>query len=490
METQREVASSSRRQRDTNAGLRQWLRLLDGILGAIEEVVWEARDVTSRTWSETRALPEKVGRLAATGWCLTKIASSYRLHVTRSAFVSRKRAAQMLADLHEKNATRFHDLSAAHGGAFLKVGQLLSARADLLPEAWVRELSKLQDKAPTFAFSEVRRTIEEDHGRTLEEVFASFDEEPIAAASIGQVHRATDHRGRELAVKVRRPRIETLIAHDLDLLEAFVEGARASLPPTDWDTVIPEVRAMVEAEIDYGRELETMRRLGSFFEGIEAVRAPQPIVELSTERVLVATFEPGRRITDVLDELHAAGESERVAMILGRMLEAYVAQVLEAGIFQADPHPGNFLVTESDELVVLDFGCAKELPAPVRDLYLQLVQAALASDRGRLAALLDELGFETESKGHETLEVFAEVMLRDFREGAASGQFSFPSQEVVVAQMRAMLDAAEDDPVVRVPEHFVMLGRVFGTLGGLFLHYRPAIDYGRHVMPAFMRAMS
>jgi ubiquinone biosynthesis protein len=254
--------------------------------------------------------------------------------------------------------------------------------------------------------------------------------------------------------------------------------------------VIPEVRAMVEAEIDYGRELETMERLGSFFDGVDGVRAPKPVKELSTERVLVASFERGRRITEVLDELAEAGADERVATILGRMLEAYVSQVLEAGVFQADPHPGNFLVTGDDELVVLDFGCAKELSAPVRDLYLQLVHAALLSDRARLAALLDELGFETRSGGHATLELFADVLLRDFREGAASGQFRFPSQETVLAQMRAMLDAAEDDPVVRVPEHFVMIGRVFGTLGGLFLHYRPAIDYTKHVMPALMRAMS
>jgi ubiquinone biosynthesis protein len=246
----------------------------------------------------------------------------------------------------------------------------------------------------------------------------------------------------------------------------------------------------VEAEVDSGRALATMKRLGSFLDRFDGVHAPRPVEELSTPRVLCASFEGGRRLTDVLDELSAAGEDERVASILGRMLEAYVAQILEAGIFQADPHPGNFLVTDADELVVLDFGCAKELPVEVRDLYLSLVQAALLSDRARLAVLLAELGFQTESGGPETLEVFADVMLRDFREGAASGQFRFPSQDAVLAQMRAMIDAAEDDPVVRVPEHFVMIARVFGTLGGLFLHYRPAIDYARHVMPTFTRAMS
>ncbi|MCC6877158.1 MAG: AarF/ABC1/UbiB kinase family protein [Sandaracinaceae bacterium] len=452
-------------------------------------MAWQVREVSTRTWDETRALPAKAGRMAAAGWCLTKIASSYRLHVTRAAFVSRARAARQLEALHETNARRFYELCAAHGGAFLKVAQLLSARADLLPAAWVRELSTLQDQAPRIDFAEVRRVIEEDHGKPLEALFASFDEEPIAAASIGQVHRAVDHQGRELAVKVRRPRIETLLAHDLDLLQSFVEGARDSLPKADWDTVIPEIRAMVEAELDYGRERGTMQRLGAFLARVEGVHAPAPVGALSSDRVLVASFERGRRVTDVLDELTARGETERVATILGRMLEAFVAQVLEAGIFQADPHPGNFLVTEDDRVVVLDFGCAKELPSEVRDLYLSLMQAALLSDRDRLVSLLDALGFRTESGSHATLERFAEVMLRDFRAAAASGRFHFPSRESMLHQVRALAGAAEDDPVVKVPEHFVMLGRVFGTLGGLFVHYQPSIDYARHVLPAYLRAM-
>jgi len=490
MQVQQEFPrSSSRRRRDTNAGLREWLRLLDAVLAVIEEVAWSAREAGEQVLERARRQPVAMQRLAATGWCLTKIAASYRLHVTRSAFVSRARAARQLEALHEANAKRFHDLSAAHGGAFLKVGQLLSARADLLPDAWIRELSKLQDRAPTVDFEDVRRTVEQDAGEPLEARFASFDPEPLAAASIGQVHRATDHDGRALAVKVRRPGIERLVAHDLDLLEAFVLGARESLPPTDWDTVIDEVRAMVEAELDYDRERATMGRLAAFFEPLEGIRAPRPGDALSTERVLVSTFEPGARITEALDARAADGEDDRVALVLGRLLEAYVAQVLEAGEFQCDPHPGNFLVTDDDEVVVLDFGAAKTLDRATRDGYLDLVQAALADDRARFTARLAELGFATRSGRPDTLDVFADAMLDDFRAAAATGTFAFPDRDTMLVELRAMLDAADADPVVRVPAHFVMIGRVFSTLGGLFMTYRPAIDYGRHVLPTFTRAL-
>ncbi|MCA9610639.1 MAG: AarF/ABC1/UbiB kinase family protein [Myxococcales bacterium] len=489
MQTQRSTRAHGR---DTNAGLREWLRLLDAVLAAIEAVVWDVRSLGERALDDLRGTPEKTRRLAATGWCLTRIATSYRLHVTKSAFLSRARAAASLEALHEEHARRFRELSERHGGAFLKVGQLLSARADLLPPAWIRELARLQDAAPSLPFEAVRQVIEEDFGQALEEVFARFEEAPVAAASIGQVHRATTKDGREVAVKIRRPGVEDLVAHDLDLLEAFTLGARESLPPADWTTIVGEVRRMVLAELDYGRELATMQRLHDFFaEGdFEGIRAPTPIAALSTERVLVSSFEPGVKITDALDALSEAGADDRVARILGRMIEAYVSQVLEAGVFQADPHPGNFLVTDDDELVVLDFGCAKELSAEVRDGYLALVQAALRSDRDAMVRLLGELGFATESGRPDTLERFAEAMLNDFRDAAISGELRFPDGDGMLRQARALLGAAEADPVVRVPEHFVMIGRVFGTLGGLFAAYRPRIDYGRHVLPTFTRALT
>ncbi len=489
MQTQRQTRP---RGRDTNAGLREWLRLLDAVLAAIEAVVWDVRERGERAWGDLRGTPEKTRRLAATGWCLTRIATSYRLHVTKSAFVSRARAAASLEALHADNARRFRELSEQHGGAFLKVGQLLSARADLLPPAWIAELAKLQDAAPSLPFEAVRAVIEEDFGQPLDEVFASFEEIPVAAASIGQVHRATTRDGRDVAVKIRRPGVEALVAHDLDLLEAFTLGARDSLPPADWATITAEVRAMVLAELDYRRELATMERLHAFFAegGFEGIRAPRAVEALSTERVLVSSFERGDKITDALDRLRAAGADDRVATVLGRMIEAYVAQILEAGVFQADPHPGNFLVTEDDELVVLDFGCAKELPEAVRDGYLALVQAALRSDREGMVSLLAELGFATRSGRPDTLERFAEAMLNDFRDAAISGELRFPDGEAMLRQARELVGAVEDDPVVKVPEHFVMLGRVFGTLAGLFASYRPRIDYGRHVLPTFSRALT
>jgi len=482
---------------DEISGLRLWMRALDATLAAVEQTAWELRGVAARVaggaeglGSESREAARRLQRATATGWVLTRIATGYRLHLTRAAFTSKRRAAAALERLHEKSARRFRELSEEHGGAFLKVGQMLSARPDILPATWIAELSVLQDAAPRFDFAQARDTIEADLGRPLDALFASFDEEPIAAASIGQVHRAVTRDGAVVAVKVRRPGIEALVEADLDLLERFVLSMRSSLPPADWDTIAAEVRAAVRDELDYARERETMAALHAFFEGDPHVVVPRPVEALSSPGVLTASFVDGRKITRALDELVERGERDRVDELLGRLLGAYVRQVLEAGRFQADPHPGNLLATDDGRVVLLDFGCAQELPSTSRRAFLTTFEASLMNDRERMSAALFDLGFRTRSGDPATLHAFADVMLEAFRGAAFGGGVEWPTRERALAQLTELMRAAEDDPVVRLPAEFVMLGRVFGTLGGLFHGYRPRLDLATHVMPVVMRALA
>ncbi len=490
-----------------NSGLRAWLRAIDALLAVVEDTAWKARAAANRTWSavredwqrlaeESRSVgaevgdwPARLARVTSTGWMLSKVASSYRLHLTAAAFTTQKRAARGLEKLHERNARRFRDTSAEQGGAFLKVGQLLSARPDLLPPAWIRELSFLQDAAPAFDFEQVRSIVEEDLGGSLEELFSSFEEEPVAAASIGQVHRATTPDGQVVAVKVRRPGIEDLVDLDMDLLVIFLDGMKSSLPPADYETIVTEIRSMVHGELDYTAERESMARIASFFQDVPKISTPQPIDQLSGQRVLSSPFVQGRKITEVLDELQEAGDSEQIAELLGLLIEAYLRQVLEAGIFQADPHPGNLLVTEQGELVVLDFGCTKPLPDASRRNYLALVQAFIGNDEQEVVRLLGELGFATRSGDPATLLAYAKTLLEQFRDAASGSGFSWPSQQEVLADAAHLLQATHDDPVDKLPSDFIMLARVFGTVGGMMLHYQPKIDYGRYVLPTLTRAM-
>jgi ubiquinone biosynthesis protein len=492
-----------RARRVVGGDLRALMHLLDGVLTAVEETAWSARhlaDSAKDVWwrgekdvSDARdsaaGWSDQVSRLTQTGWMLARMAAGYRLHGIRSAFVSESRAEELLAELHTTSARRFYEVSASHGGGFMKVGQLLSARADLLPAVWIAELTKLQDSAPEIPFAAVRELIEKDFGKPLAQVFASFEEKPIAAASIGQVHRAVTHDGVAVAVKVQRPGIAGRVRMDLDLLEAFVSSLRASLPETDYDTIIREVRSKVLAEVDYVAEARVTKDLARFFDGHANVVVPRTVDALCSKHVITTIFIDGVKITTLLDTLEAraaegdTGARTQTSEVLGSLLQAYLRQVLEAGVFQADPHPGNLLVTADGKVVVLDFGCAQVLPDDVRDRYLALMRAFMAGDREAMTKLFVELGFSTRSGNPETLHAFADALLTEIRQTALAGGVKWPSKDEMVARAMGLLAACESDPVIGLPGEFIMIARVFGTLGGMFARYRPDIDFARNIMP-------
>lgn len=491
---------------DARSQLRLWLEVLNAVLSAVEQTAWSVREAAQEVQSIFERLltgsrqtasdvTSRLTRLTSTGLVLGRVVASYRLHTTKAAFMSRNSAARSLAALHEDTARRLYELCVRQGGALLKVGQILSARPDLLPEAFVRELSKLQDAAPQVPLAQIMEVIESELGRPLEELFAAFESEPLAAASIGQVHKATLHDGREVAVKVQRPQIAELVAVDLELLAQFVAALSESLPPVDIETVVRETRAMVTAELDYRREAELTQRAADFFVFDPQLRVPSVVPELSSGRVLVTTFMPGEKITSLLDrarEAAQAGDEEartRINTLLSRLLEAYVRQTLELGLFHADPHPGNLLASEDGSLVVLDFGCAKEVSPAQRERLVALAKAFVGKDAHAMAVALEALGFATRSGTLTGIEQYAQTVLDEIGVVRERGG-DWPTQMEVLAQTTLMTRFISSDPVTRLPEEFVMLGRVFGTLSGLFLHYRPDVSAAARVLPWVLMALS
>jgi ubiquinone biosynthesis protein len=500
---------SRRRATAFRSDIRAWVDVVDSLITAVEETAWAARDLADgaktafdrghegvrSAGTNAAGFTDDVARTTETGWMLARMAAGYRLHKLRSAFVSEARSDEILRDLHDRSARRFHDVSAKHGGAFMKVGQLLSARADVLPEAWIRELAKLQDAAPPVAWESVRATLEGDFGTPLGELFPKFDETPLAAASIGQVHRATTATGADVAVKVQRPHIERRVRVDLELLGAFLDSLEASLPDVDYETIVHEIRENVLAELDYVRETKTAGIVSAFFAGHERIVVPAPIPELSREHVITTEFVAGQKLTVALDALEAQAASgdpdarKRLSEILGTLLEAYLRQVLEAGVFQADPHPGNVLVTADDKVVLLDFGCAQVMGPETRARYLGLLRAFMEGRTDRMAELFAELGFRTKSGRPDTLHAFASALLGEMRQAALGKGISWPNGDQVAARVNGLLHACKDDPVVSLPGEFVMMARVFGTLGGIFARYKPDLDFTRHILPVLGTVM-
>ena len=272
------------------------------------------------------------------------------------------------------------------GPTFIKLGQLLSTRPDLIPADFLDELSKLQDEIPPFAADEVRAIFREELGRYPEEIFQYFDSEPLAAASIGQVHRARMDNGAQVAVKVQRPGIENVIAVDLEILahiaklmEQYLEEAQGHQPMA----IVHEFARSLSREIDFSVELANMQRFARQFEHNPAISVPRVYPELSTERVLVMEYVLGIKSSRV-DELR--GQGYDLALIAERGANLVMEQIFVHGFFHADPHPGNVFILPGNVVCFIDFGQMGRLSLKDREDFTDLVLDLVAGNEQNLVA--------------------------------------------------------------------------------------------------------
>jgi ubiquinone biosynthesis protein len=278
------------------------------------------------------------------------------------------------------------------GAAFIKLGQILSTRADLLPPEYLVELSKLQDAASEVPFEIVRQVLTAELGRPPEEVFASFDPQPLAAASIGQAHAATLLDGTDVVVKVRRPGVIEQVEVDLQIFEDLAASASQRWPLAsqyDLPGLAREFAETLRAELDYVREGHNAERFAANFAGDRAIHVPRVFWETTTLRVLTLERIRGLKITD-LDALDAAGVdrealAERAAHIILKM-------VCEDGFFHADPHPGNFFIEPGGCIGLIDFGMVGHVDERTQGQLAEVVLAVTGRDASSLVDVFLELG--------------------------------------------------------------------------------------------------
>jgi predicted unusual protein kinase regulating ubiquinone biosynthesis (AarF/ABC1/UbiB family) len=278
-------------------------------------------------------------------------------------------------------------------GAAMKFGQVMSFLdvglvAEEHREEFQRELAKLRDAAPTVSFSQMRRVIEDDLEAPISEVFASFDEEPIAAASIGQVYRATLIDGREVAVKVQYPGVAAAVRADLQNLDMLMRLLKRMTPGIDVKAIAGEIKERIVEELDYELEAQNQRSLARIFAGHPFIVVPEVMSSLSRERVLVSEFISGVGFEDIKGRPQA--ERDRIGEIVFRF---FLGCLYRHRQFSGDPHPGNFLLLEDGRMAFLDFGLFKRLdPEPV-ELELAAQRAVVEGDAPALHELLAQSGF-------------------------------------------------------------------------------------------------
>ncbi len=297
------------------------------------------------------------------------------------------------------------------GPTFIKFGQILSTRHDLLPEEYIKELSRLQDSVPPFESNKVKSAVEKELGKNIENLFLTFDHEPLAAASIGQVHRARLHSNEEVVVKVMRPGVEEIIETDLFILMSMAKFAEKHIKEIKFFNpvgFVDDFGRVIRQELDYTHEAQNADRFYFNFRESPTVRIPKIYWKYTTKRIMTQEYMEGTRILD-LDKIEAMGLDPKTISI--NISNAYLKMIFEDGFYHADPHPGNLLVSKDGIIIFLDFGMAGHVDPLLRDNLANLIFAMQKDDLDLLSETLAEIGLISDA-GTESQQL--KVKLEEF----------------------------------------------------------------------------
>ncbi len=389
--------------------------------------------------------------------------------------------AERWSKFNRTSAESIYEAAVELGGMILKGCQFIGSRSDVLPPEYVEVLSRLQDRVPARPFDVVREIVESEFGANLDDVFDDFSRTPIASASLAQVHEARLHSGERVAVKVQYPEIEALVYTDLSSLRALFRAVSYFERDFDLLPLIDELGQYVPLELDFENEGANAEKIAGYFEHRADVAIPQIHWRYTTRRVLVMEYMDGIKITD-LAGLRAAGID--VAPVAKLLIEAFCEQILVRGLFHADPHPGNLLVQRgpggAPKLVLLDFGLVKDLPPTFRKGIAAFAMSLLRADADAMGVALLELGFETRDGRPDSLAKLARFML----DAALLVQDqSYVDRDLLQEIGESVSEEIRSNPIVRVPSHIVLLGRVLGLLSGVNRSLESTVDLLKTILP-------
>jgi len=329
----------------------------------------------------------------------------------KELFIHSDRKADSRVQTHIRNAERIVKTLGELKGAAMKIGQHISIQADLLPKEFAEILSSLQQSAPPVEYELIASYIADQFGKSPESLFAYFNPEPYASASIGQVHRAGLADGTEVIVKVQYPEIEENIEGDLLNLKSIIAtGNLIGFKKTDLDEIFEEIRSRLSEELDYDQEMRNLLFFRDHFKHDNRILIPQVFPPYCSKKVLTMEYLPGDKIEDILCPPYTHDDRN----YFGRLIfDLYAYQILKSGVLHADPHPGNFAFKKDGRLILYDFGCIKHISKDIQQACRDLIVHSLQADFDRIDKTLIKLGTrdpQKEGPGADFYQHFLEIV--------------------------------------------------------------------------------
>ena len=333
------------------------------------------------------------------------------------------------------------------GPTFIKLGQLLSTRPDILPPAYIQGLGKLQDKIDPFAFDEVEAILHAELGIRVSKAFTTFEAKPVGAASLGQVHRATLRDGRMVAVKIQRPAVRGKVLEDLEILgevAELLEKHNETMRQHDITEMFAEFKSSLLRELDYLQEAGNLRTLHQNLARYRRVIVPRPIDDYSTSRVLTMEYVHGSKVTELSPIAQAEIEGRRIAE---QLFHAYLKQVLVDGFFHADPHPGNVFITDDGRhIALLDLGMVARIAPRMQEKLLQLLLAISQGHSEDAAAIALRIGQTGDNFDERTFGLRVKSLVEATQNATV--------QKMAVGRLMIEVTRASGECGVRLPSEF------------------------------------
>jgi predicted unusual protein kinase regulating ubiquinone biosynthesis (AarF/ABC1/UbiB family) len=411
----------------------------------------------------------KIGGLAS------QVGSSYLWTSIRRPFINTSRYEREMLDTHLRNARRIVEGSKQLRGAFMKLIQMLSTRADLLPGEAIDILRTTQSSVPAMDYKLISQQIRREFSKTPEQLFATFETEAFAAASLGQVHRARLKSGEEVAVKIQYPGIDATVEQDLGNLKLLLRTLQAVAGDVmrqkiDTKTIYSELEERLREELDYVNEARNINEFRKLLDRDRDIVIPRVFKELSSRRVLTMTYIDGYPLADVFGE---QGDAELRGWVARKYYRLVWRQILEFGVLHTDPQPGNYLVTYHPHLGILDFGSVRRFSDQVRRASVALAQSILKGDDRGVAAALLKLGYLERGQDPGPLVKIIYILF----EPVITDRPFHPDEYDAIGKATQVGEMAFEHKLYKSPRHSIFLLRALIGLDGIMKGLGVKLNY-------------